>query len=213
MKLIKLHFVGFVDEGHYENDDFENGRWIRYIDTILYDPVYIRADKIATIYPHEDDEYPVPKIGKQCIDEDENLIEIVIDNFVGFEAKDYKRSSVVTFDADYTACLEKDLRYQSQQPYTRDYIIYESPEEIIRLINGEDVPLEVADPLKAMTLHDLDISVRTYNCLRAEGIETVYDLIQWTEVELLKTPNLGKKSLTEIKDKLAERELSLGMKV
>lgn len=204
MKLIKLHFVGFVDE---------SSPGCRYIDGVLYDPVYIRADKIAIIYPHEDNEYPVPKIRKSCIDQNENLIEMVVDNFSDLTNKDYKQASVVTFDADYTACLEKDLRYQSQQPYARDYIIYESPEEIIRLINGEYVPLEVFDPSndpRFIDFDDLAFTVRTSNILRAKGINTVAELIKCTEIDLLKF--LGKKTITEIKDKLANRGLWLGMK-
>jgi len=52
---------------------------------------------------------------------------------------------------------------------------------------------------------DLELTVRSANCLKAENIYYIGDLIQRTEVELLKTPNLGKKSLTEIKDVLASR--------
>ena len=55
--------------------------------------------------------------------------------------------------------------------------------------------------------------MRSANCLKAESIYYIGDLIQRTEVELLKTPNLGKKSLTEIKDVLATRGLSLGMRL
>ena len=61
---------------------------------------------------------------------------------------------------------------------------------------------------------DLDkLVLRSANCLKAESIYYIGDLIQRTEVELLKTPNLGKKSLTEIKDVLASRGLSLGMRL
>ena len=60
---------------------------------------------------------------------------------------------------------------------------------------------------------DLELTVRSANCLKAESIYYIGDLIQRTEVELLKTPNLGKKSLTEIKDVLASRGLSLGMRL
>jgi DNA-directed RNA polymerase subunit alpha len=55
------------------------------------------------------------------------------------------------------------------------------------------------------------LTVRSANCLKAENIYYVGDLIQRGEMELLKTPNLGKKSLTEIKDVLASKGLSLGM--
>ena len=67
------------------------------------------------------------------------------------------------------------------------------------------------DPVLLRSIDDLELTVRSANCLKAESIYYVGDLIQRTEVELLKTPNLGKKSLTEIKDVLASCGLTLGM--
>ena len=67
------------------------------------------------------------------------------------------------------------------------------------------------DPILLRPVDDLELTVRSANCLKAEDIYYIGDLIQRTEVELLKTPNLGKKSLTEIKDVLATRGLSLGL--
>jgi len=69
------------------------------------------------------------------------------------------------------------------------------------------------DPILRRPVDDLELTVRSANCLKAESIYYIGDLIQRTEVELLKTPNLGKKSLTEIKDVLASHGLSLGMKL
>ena len=69
------------------------------------------------------------------------------------------------------------------------------------------------DPILLRPVDDLELTVRSANCLKAENIYLIGDLIQRTEVELLKTPNLGKKSLTEIKDVLAIRGLSLGMRL
>lgn len=69
------------------------------------------------------------------------------------------------------------------------------------------------DPILLRPVDDLELTVRSANCLKAENIFLIGDLIQRTEVELLKTPNLGKKSLTEIKDVLARRGLSLGMRL
>jgi DNA-directed RNA polymerase subunit alpha len=60
---------------------------------------------------------------------------------------------------------------------------------------------------------DLELTVRSANCLKAENIYYIGDLIQRTETELLKTPNLGRKSLNEIKEILAQMGLSLGMKI
>lgn len=69
------------------------------------------------------------------------------------------------------------------------------------------------DPILLRPIDDLELTVRSANCLKAESIYYIGDLVQKTEVELLKTPNLGKKSLTEIKDVLASHDLSLGMKL
>ncbi|QGG80837.1 DNA-directed RNA polymerase subunit alpha [Litorivicinus lipolyticus] len=72
---------------------------------------------------------------------------------------------------------------------------------------------EEIDPILLRPVDDLELTVRSANCLKAENILYIGDLIQRTEVELLKTPNLGKKSLTEIKDVLASRGLSLGSRL
>ena len=72
---------------------------------------------------------------------------------------------------------------------------------------------EEVDPILPRPVDDLELTVRSANCLKAENIYYIGDLVQRTEVELLKTPNLGKKSLTEIKDVLASRGLSLGMRL
>lgn len=69
------------------------------------------------------------------------------------------------------------------------------------------------DPILLRPVDDLELTVRSANCLKAEAIQYIGDLVQRTEVELLKTPNLGKKSLTEIKDVLAQHGLSLGMRL
>jgi DNA-directed RNA polymerase subunit alpha len=69
------------------------------------------------------------------------------------------------------------------------------------------------DPILLRPVDDLELTVRSANCLKAENIYYIGDLIQRTETELLKTPNLGRKSLNEIKDVLASRGLTLGMKL
>ena len=80
----------------------------------------------------------------------------------------------------------------------------------------DDSPVHVESEIEPFLLRpvdDLELTVRSANCLKAESIHYVGDLLQRTEVELLKTPNLGKKSLTEIKDVLASKGLSLGMRI
>jgi DNA-directed RNA polymerase subunit alpha len=69
------------------------------------------------------------------------------------------------------------------------------------------------DPLLLRPVDELELTVRSANCLKAENIHYIGDLVQRTEVELLRTPNLGKKSLTEIKEVLQGHGLMLGMRL
>ncbi len=90
-------------------------------------------------------------------------------------------------------------------------------------INFADQEVEPAEPIDVedekireyldRSIDELELSVRSYNCLKNAGIETVRDLVQRTESELLKTKNFGRKSLNEIKELLADMKLSLGMRI
>ncbi len=88
-------------------------------------------------------------------------------------------------------------------------------------LEGAEKALEAAgaasaqqfDPILLRPVDDLELTVRSANCLKAENIYYIGDLIQRSETELLKTPNLGRKSLNEIKEVLAARGLTLGMKL
>jgi len=91
------------------------------------------------------------------------------------------------------------------------FVDFEKVKEMVQ----EEVIVEeqTFDPVLLRPVDDLELTVRSANCLKAENIFYIGDLIQRTEVELLRTPNLGKKSLTEIKDILAMKGLSLGMRL
>ena len=96
----------------------------------------------------------------------------------------------------------------------------EGAEPSIDLIGGGVAPTGVVggrspqiDPILLRPVDDLELTVRSANCLKAENIYYIGDLIQRTENELLKTPNLGRKSLNEIKEVLASRGLTLGMRL
>ena len=88
------------------------------------------------------------------------------------------------------------------------FVDLESDSESESVIEEDEV-----DPILLRPVDDLELTVRSANCQKADNIYYIGDLVQRTEVELLKTPNLGKKSLTEIKDVLASRGLSLGMRL
>jgi DNA-directed RNA polymerase subunit alpha len=80
-------------------------------------------------------------------------------------------------------------------------------------VSGAKVTEMQFDPLLLRPVDELELTVRSANCLKAENIHYIGDLVQRTEVELLRTPNLGKKSLTEIKEVLQGHGLMLGMRL
>jgi DNA-directed RNA polymerase subunit alpha len=96
-------------------------------------------------------------------------------------------------------------------------------DHLVIYINFEERTEDVGDIVAAeddkmreyldRSIDELELSVRSYNCLKNAGIETVRDLVQKTEAELLKTKNFGRKSLNEIKELLADMKLSLGMRL
>ncbi|MGK5088366.1 DNA-directed RNA polymerase subunit alpha C-terminal domain-containing protein, partial [Bdellovibrionota bacterium FG-2] len=90
-------------------------------------------------------------------------------------------------------------------------------------LNFEEEPEPVAqvkeekgsqfNPNLYRSVEELELSVRSANCLQNANIKYIYELVQKTEAEMLKTKNFGRKSLNEIKDILSEMGLSLGMKL
>ena len=108
-------------------------------------------------------------------------------------------------------CKECGLPYESekQQVFSEEHATSDS-EAVDEVAEDEEADI---DPILLRPVDELELTVRSANCLKAENIYYIGDLIQRTEVELLRTPNLGKKSLTEIKDVLASHGLSLGIQL
>ena len=79
----------------------------------------------------------------------------------------------------------------------------------VLLEDGAQLTIRVRDPGPGIPVDELDLSVRSYNCLKRAGISKISELLQKTEDEIMNMRNLGKKSVDEIKEKLAERNLSL----
>ncbi|RRJ82226.1 DNA-directed RNA polymerase subunit alpha [Aestuariirhabdus litorea] len=117
---------------------------------------------------------------------------------------------VLDLDTDGTLDPEEAIRRAATilQQQLATFVDLQGPGEPVQEQKEDEV-----DPILLRPVDDLELTVRSANCLKAENIYYIGDLIQRTEVELLKTPNLGKKSLTEIKDVLASRGLSLGMRL
>jgi DNA-directed RNA polymerase subunit alpha len=86
-------------------------------------------------------------------------------------------------------------------------------EELPSLHHGDDRKNEIKNEYLNRSVEELELSVRSYNCLKNANIQTIGELVQKTEAEMLKTKNFGRKSLNEIKEILAQMGLSLGMKI
>jgi DNA-directed RNA polymerase subunit alpha len=86
-------------------------------------------------------------------------------------------------------------------------------EELEAVTSTEDRKPEIRNENLNRSVEELELSVRSYNCLKNANIQTIGELVQKTEAEMLKTKNFGRKSLNEIKEILATMGLSLGMKI
>ncbi|HQR04323.1 MAG: DNA-directed RNA polymerase subunit alpha [Proteobacteria bacterium] len=105
---------------------------------------------------------------------------------------------------------EESIRYAARVLMEQLTVFADLENTAITAVEQKQVPVA---PELLRPVDDLELTVRSANCLKAENIYYIGDLIQRTETELLKTPNLGRKSLNEIKEVLASRGLTLGMKL
>ncbi|HET7774566.1 MAG TPA: DNA-directed RNA polymerase subunit alpha [Burkholderiaceae bacterium] len=127
---------------------------------------------------------------------------------------------VLTIDTNGAISPEEAVR-QSSRILVEQLAVFAALEGQTEAILAEAAPIvrgassnsPSVDPILMRPVDDLELTVRSANCLKAENIYYIGDLIQRTENELLKTPNLGRKSLNEIKEVLAARGLTLGMKL
>jgi DNA-directed RNA polymerase subunit alpha len=118
----------------------------------------------------------------------------------------------LTVSTDGTLSPEDALAYAARilQDQLQTFINFEEPSEAGRM--GEEEGLEF-NPLLLKKVDELELSVRSANCLKNDNIVYIGDLIQKTEAEMLRTPNFGRKSLNEIKEVLTAMGLHLGMDV
>jgi DNA-directed RNA polymerase subunit alpha len=114
--------------------------------------------------------------------------------------------------------IETNGTIDAEEAIRRAGAILKSQLDVFVDLQGEDEigfgrPETQVDPILLRPVDELELTVRSANCLKAENINYIGDLVQRTEVELLRTPNLGKKSLTEIKEVLESHGLMLGMRL
>jgi len=118
---------------------------------------------------------------------------------------------VMTIETNGAMSPEEAVR-QSARILVEQLSVFAALEGVAEPVHAQRTSPDV-DPILLRPVDDLELTVRSANCLKAENIYYIGDLIQRTENELLKTPNLGRKSLNEIKEVLAARGLTLGMKL
>ena len=132
------------------------------------------------------------------------IMEVYVDRGRGFDR-------VISLETDGTITPEDALKHAAT-------IFHEQLDAFINISSFSEPVVEEdnepkINPQLLKPVEELELTVRSANCLKAEGIKLIGDLVQRTEVELLRTPNLGKKSLSEIKDVLSREGLSLGMRI
>lgn len=118
----------------------------------------------------------------------------------------------LVLDVDTNGCIEAGEAVRLAARILRDQLSVFVDLEAEAEEASESQRKEV-NPLLLRPIDDLELTVRSANCLKAESIYYIGDLVQRKETELMKTPNLGKKSLNEIKDALASKDLELGMEL
>jgi DNA-directed RNA polymerase subunit alpha len=116
----------------------------------------------------------------------------------------------LVLDVDTNGCIDPSEAVRLAARILREQLSVFVDLEAEAVEAGEAQRKEV-NPLLLRPIDDLELTVRSANCLKAESIYYIGDLVQRKETELMKTPNLGKKSLNEIKDALASKDLELGM--
>lgn len=117
---------------------------------------------------------------------------------------------IINLETDGTLDPEEAIRRSATILQHQLCVFVELPHEDMKRIDDSG---DQIDPILLRPVDDLELTVRAANCLKAENIYYIGDLVQRTENDLLKTPNLGKKSLMEIKTVLAQRGLGLGMMI
>ncbi|MEM7237084.1 MAG: DNA-directed RNA polymerase subunit alpha [Pseudomonadota bacterium] len=124
---------------------------------------------------------------------------------------DYDKLSI-TVETDGTLSPDDALAYAARilQDQLQTFINFDEPKEAGRADEGDDLEF---NPLLLKKVDELELSVRSANCLKNDNIVYIGDLIQKTEAEMLRTPNFGRKSLNEIKEVLTTMGLHLGMDI
>jgi DNA-directed RNA polymerase subunit alpha len=155
---------------------------------------------------------PTSQIGKLQLDASFSPVRKVTYNVEAARVEQRTNLDKLIIDIETNGTIDPDEAIRRAGSILKDQL------DVFADLQGQDEAAAAAaesqvEPILLRPVDELELTVRSANCLKAENINYIGDLIQRTEVELLRTPNLGKKSLTEIKEVLASHGLALGMHV
>ncbi len=155
---------------------------------------------------------PTGQIGKLQLDASFSPVRKVTYNVEAARVEQRTNLDKLIIDIETNGTIDPDEAIRRAGSILKDQL------DVFADLQGQDEAAAEAegkkvDPILLRPVDELELTVRSANCLKAENINYIGDLIQRSEVELLRTPNLGKKSLTEIKEVLASHGLALGMHV
>lgn len=205
--IVLPHDVEIMNPEHVIAHIVDNGKLHMQIKVVVgrgYQPVITRATK-------EDKSHPVGRLLLDASFSPAVRVVYRVEN-TRVEQKTDLDKLIIELETNGTLDPEAAIRYCATilQHQLRAFVELTPIEEPVK--ENEETK-ESIDPLMLRPIEDLELTVRSTNCLKGENIFYIGDLVQRTEADLLKTPNLGKKSLNEIKNVLFARGLSLGMNI
>jgi DNA-directed RNA polymerase subunit alpha len=161
---------------------------------------------------NKDEDAPIGTIPVDAIFSPIKRVRYIVTNARVGQRTDYDKLTLEVW-TDGSVSPEDALAYSAKilKEQLQIFINFAEEEEPAQ-IERSDEP-EPVNPNLYKRVDELELSVRSQNCLQNAGIEYIYQLVERTEAEMLKTKNFGRKSLNEIKEILADLQLSLGMKV
>ncbi|MBY8978228.1 DNA-directed RNA polymerase subunit alpha [Rhodobacteraceae bacterium NNCM2] len=191
----KQHVICHLDEGATFHAEL----------TVATGKGYVAADK------NRPEDAPIGLIPVDALFSPVRKVSYKVDPTREGQVLDYDKLSI-TVETDGTLSPDDALAYAARilQDQLQTFINFEEPKEAGRTDEAEDLEF---NPLLLKKVDELELSVRSANCLKNDNIVYIGDLIQKTEAEMLRTPNFGRKSLNEIKEVLTVMGLHLGMDI
>jgi len=183
----------------------DEGAEIRMEFTVDTGKGYVAADR------NRPEDAPIGLIPVDSLYSPVKKVSYKVENTREGQVLDYDKLTL-TVETDGSVTPEDAVAYAARilQDQLSIFVNFEEPDKEVK---EEHVPELAFNPALLKKVDELELSVRSANCLKNDNIVYIGDLIQKTEAEMLRTPNFGRKSLNEIKEVLAQMGLHLGMEV